>query len=133
MFGKILIAKFTRLFKYLLENSSDKSRSRAVHVRYLSQKYGLDDPLECLKFDPLSKSVYKELVQTKICAYYEKYLREWAANNSLMTYLHVSLSGLIGQHHPALSDIIPTTEVHKSRMHLKMLAGDYFTYNKKAN
>ena len=126
-------SKIYQIVKYLLENSLDNSRTWAVHVRYLSQKYGLDDPLECLKFDPPSKSVYKEHVQTKICAYYENYLRELAANNSQMTYLNVSLSGLRGQRHPALSNIITTTEVQKSRIHLKMLAGDYFTYDKKAN
>ena len=97
------------------------------------QCYGLDDPLECLKFDPPSKSAYKELVRTKICAYYEQNLRDLAENNSQMTYLNVSLSGLNGRHHPALSDIVTTTEVQKSRIHLKMLAGDYFTYGVKAN
>jgi hypothetical protein len=50
-----------------------------------------------------------------------------------MIYLNVSLSGLRGRRHPALSDIITTTEVQKSRIHLKMLAGDYFTYEVKSN
>ena len=55
------------------------------------------------------------------------------AVNSKMKYLNVSLSGLRGRHHPALANIITTTEVQKSRIHLKMLAGDYFTYEVKSD
>ena len=55
-----------------------------------------------------------------------------AAKNSRMKYLHVSLSGLRGRHHPALANIVTTTQVQKSRIHLKMLAGDYFTYEVKS-
>jgi hypothetical protein len=109
--------------------------SWSVHLRYLSQKYGLPDPLECLKVDPPSKAQYKENIQTKICAYFEKDLRHKAENNSLMMqYLNVSLTGLMlrGRHHPALSNIITTQEVQKSRIHLKMLAGDFFTYEVKS-
>ena len=126
-------SKIYDIVKYLLENSSDNSRTWSAHLRFLSQKYGLDDPLECLKFDPPSKSEYKELIRTKICAHYEHNLRDLAENNSQMTYLNVSLSGLNGRRHPALSDIVTTTEVQKSRIHMKMLAGDYFTYEIKAN
>ena len=126
-------SKIYSIVKYLLQTSSDNSRTWSVHLRYLSNKYGLTDPLECLKLDPPSKSEYKEIIQTKICAFYEKSLRAKADNNSLMQYLNVSLTGLRGRHHPALSDIVTTTEVQKSRIHVKMLAGDYFTYEVKSN
>ena len=56
-----------------------------------------------------------------------------AKTNSRMKYLNVSLSGLRGRHHPALNNIITTLDVKKSRIHLKMLAGDYLTYEVKAN
>ena len=49
-----------------------------------------------------------------------------------MNYLHVSLTGLRGRHHPALANIITTTQVQKSRIHLKMLTGDYLTYEIRA-
>ena len=124
--------KIYQIVKYLLENSPENSRTWAVHLRYLSFKYGLLDPLECLKVDPPPKSQFKEHVQTKICAYYENELRTNAANNSLMEYLNVSLTGLRGRHHPALTQIITTQEVQKSRIHLKMLAGNYFTYEVKS-
>jgi hypothetical protein len=67
-------------------------------------------------------------VITKILAFHEKELKNQASGNSKMQYLHVSLSGLRGRHHPCLSNIVTTEEVRKLRLHLKFLAGDYMTY-----
>ena len=50
-----------------------------------------------------------------------------------MKYMHVSLSGLNGKRHPALNNLISSHEVKKSRIHLKILAGDYLTYEVKSN
>ena len=50
-----------------------------------------------------------------------------------MTYLNVSIAGLRGRHHPALSGLVTTRQVKSARIHLKMLTGDYFTYDIKAN
>ena len=51
-----------------------------------------------------------------------------------MKYLNVAVTGLRGMKHPALSGtgIVTTHEVKKSRIHLKILSGDYLTYEKKA-
>ena len=49
-----------------------------------------------------------------------------------MEFLNVALTGLRGRHHPALSNIVTTLEVRKSRPHLKMLSGDYSTYETKS-
>ena len=49
-----------------------------------------------------------------------------------MKYLNVSVTGLRGKKHPALYGIFTTHEVKKSRIHLKMLSGDYLTFEKKA-
>ena len=46
-----------------------------------------------------------------------------------MRYLNVSVSGLNGTSHPALSNIMTANEVKQMRPHIKMLAGDYFTYS----
>ena len=54
-------------------------------------------------------------------------------SNSSMSYLNVSVSGLRGKHHPAISNLLTTLDVHKSRPHLKMLCQDYLTYEKKAD
>ena len=81
-----------------------------------------------MKTDPPVKSTYKESIKTKINAFHEKYLREDASSNSLMQYFNVSVTGLRGRRHPALSNIMTTIEVQKSRIHRKMLAGNYFTY-----
>jgi hypothetical protein len=60
-------------------------------------------------------------------------MRKSAAGNSLMKYLNVSTIGLRGRHHPALSSMITTQDVKLSRPHLKLLAGNYFTYKIKAD
>ena len=40
--------------------------------------------------------------------------------------------GLSGRYHAALSGLITTNEVKKSRPHLKMLVGDFYTYQVKS-
>jgi hypothetical protein len=126
----------TRIYQiviYLLKNCSENSRTWSTHLRQLSMRYGLEDPLVCLGRDPPTKSVYKELVATKITAYYEDLLRKSANGNSLMKYLNVSTTGLRGRHHPALADMKTTHDVRLSRPHLKFLSGNYLTYQTKAN
>ena len=110
----------------ILETSQENSRTWAIHVKYLSAKYGLPDPLECLKNEPPSKNQNTEF------AYFEKSLREKSVNNSSMKFLNVSLTCQRGRRHPALFNIITTHEVKKARIHLKMLLGDYLTFHKKS-
>ena len=126
-------SKMYSILKYLLETSSENSRTWAVLLCHLSLRYGLPDPTECLKNDPPLKSVYKEHIHTKICAHYENTLIVKAENSSNMLYLNVSLTGLRGKRHPALLNIITTHEVKKARIHIKMLVEDYLTYEIKAN
>ena len=95
--------------------------------------YGIEDHLKCLKRDPPEKSPYKEYITTKICSYHETKLRSMAKTNSKMTYLNVSLAGLRGRPHPALSGLITSKDVQNARVHIKMLAGDYFTYSVRAS
>ena len=124
--------KIHEIVKYLLQTSSMKSRTWSVHVRSLSMKYGIADPLECLNSDAPAMSAYKEHIITKITAYHEKELRQKANTNSRMKYLNVSLLSLRGRQHPALLNIVTPHEVQKSRIHLKMLSGDFLTYEIKA-
>ena len=77
-------------------------------------------------------SSYKELISTRITAYYENVLRESASSNSQMEYLNVTTSGLRGRHHPALANMITTKEVKLSRPHIKFLSGNYLTYQTRA-
>ena len=76
-------------------------------------------PYHALPETPPEKSHYKELIKTKISAYHEKSLRLSAKNNSKMTLLNVSLVGLRGRHHPALSGIVTTSEVRDARFNLE--------------
>ena len=73
------------------------------------------------------------MIATKITSYFENCLRRSAGENSLMDYLNVSTVGLRGRHHPALSNLVTTRDVKKARPHLKFLAGNYLTYQIKAN
>ena len=124
--------KIHEIVKYLLKHSDENSRTWSVHVRHLSKLYGLEDPLICLQRDPPSRSQYKELIATKITAYFEKMLRAAAARNSLMCYLNVAALGLRGRHHPALAKLITTHDVRISKPHLKFLSGNYLTYSTRA-
>ena len=126
-------SKIYSIVKYLLKTSSSNSRTWSMYVRFLAQKYGLPDPLTTLESDLRSKSNFKESVMTKISAFHENDLRQMAVNNSRMNYLNVSLLSLRGRYHPALNNLITPHDVEKSRHHLKMLAGDYYTYQIKAS
>ena len=83
-------SKIFAIVKYLLENSSENSRTWAIHVRNLSKMYGMKDPLECLNQNPPSKTSYKEYVITKITSFHERELRNDASSNSLMPYFNVN-------------------------------------------
>ena len=50
-----------------------------------------------------------------------------------MKYLNVSVTGLRGRRHAAISGLFTTDKVKESRCHIKMLCGDYFTYSKKSS
>ena len=125
-------SQINRVVKFILQSSKPNSRTWSIFIRHLCMKYELPDPLESLESDPSKKSQYKELIKTKIIAFHEKQLREQASANSKMTYLNVSLTSIRRGCHPVISNVVSTHEVKKSRSHLKMLSGDYFTYSIKA-
>jgi hypothetical protein len=124
-------SKIYQIVKYLLSASPENSRTWCSHLKFLSDKYEMWDPVACLNRDPPSKSEYREYVLTRITAHYEQQLREIASNNSCMDFLNVSLSGLRGKHHPAITNIKTTEDVLKMRPHLKMLCGNLLTYGMK--
>ena len=49
-----------------------------------------------------------------------------------MKYLNVSLLGLAGRLHPAITGVSSTHEVRKMRQHIKMLSGNYLTFEVKS-
>ena len=112
--------------------STENSRTWSIFLRRLSTMYGLEDPQKCLQRDPPQKATFKEHILTKITAFHETELRQKAKTNSNMSFLNVSVSGLRGRRHPALSNLLTTIDVQKSRPHLKMLCNDYYTYKKRA-
>ena len=119
--------KVFEVVKYLLQTSSPNSRTWAVHLRNISQMYGIDDPLKCLESPPPSKHTYKKDIITKITAFHERELRLLAKDNSAMIYLNVALIGRGGRLHPSITGVTTTHEVRKMRVHVKMLTGNYLT------
>ena len=125
-------SKIFSIVKYLLETSSENSRSWSIHLRHISKMYKMDDPLECLLKNPPSKATYKEYILTKIVAFHERELRTEAIDKDKMKYLNVSLTGLRGKLHPAISGISTTHAVTKMRPHIKMLTNNYLTFEEKS-
>ena len=135
LFHNIWSAPSTKLFeivKYVLMMSDLSSQTWANHVRLLSMKYNLPDPLALLNTPPCPKPEWKELLSTKITVHAEKLWRAKAAANSKMKYLNVNLLGLSGRPHPALLGITSAREIPKLRIHLKFLSGDFLTFQRLA-
>ena len=102
------------------------------HIRYLSKKYNIPNPLDCLNSVHPAKQEFKEYIHTKISSFFETSMRKKAKDSSSMKYLNVSLTGLRGKKHPVLSGVFTTHEVKKSKIHIKMFARDYLTYEMRA-
>ena len=124
--------KIYSIVKHLLENNCENSRTWSTHLRFLCSVYGLEDPLLSLQKDPPTKSQFKELINTRITAHFERELRKSASENSLMQYFNVSTLNLRGRHHPAISGLITARNINISKSHLKFLSGNYLTYSIRA-
>ena len=125
--------KVFQVVKYLLQISPNNSRTWSTHLRHISKMYGIEDPLKCLESVPPPKKVYKKNVITKITAFHERELRQLTVDNSAMIYLNVSLIGLNGRLHPAITGVTTSHQVKKMRPHIKMLCGNYLTYEIKSS
>ena len=76
----------------------------------------------------MKKETFKVLVSTRITTFNEKELRFLAKDNSKMVNFNVSISGP----HPALNYAVTPHDVRKMRMHVKMLLGDFLTFETRA-
>ena len=124
--------KIYNIIKYLLQNSNGNSRTWAIHVRNLCKLYKMEDPLSLLFQDPPPKSQFKEYVTTKIVSYHESELRKCALESESMMYFNPSVIGLRGKPHPAIANVYTCKAIKNMRPHIKLLTGDYLTYEKKA-
>ena len=125
-------SKIFSIVKYLLENSPVSSHTWSVHIKNLAKMYNIESPLEMMSKELPKKEAFKNNITTKIIVFHEKQLRLRASTNSKMSYLNIATKGLNGLPHPALFDIQTTSSVQKMRPHIKMLCGDYYTYQLKA-
>ena len=110
--------------------SDSSSLTWSAHVRLLFQLYLLPDPLSLLNGQLWQKERWKMLVKSAVTTHHEKTWWEKAATNSKLSFFNVQISGLSGRPHPVLAGILTTRDVMCSRVHLKMLSGDYpcFSY-----
>jgi hypothetical protein len=113
----------------LLMMTDSTSLTWSAHLRILFQLYNLPDPLALLNSQLWPKERWKVYTKTTVTAYHEVNWRGKAAGNSKLNFLNVQTNGLAGRPHPVLSGILTTQEVLRSRIHIKMLAGDYLCYS----
>ena len=124
--------KIHSIVKYLLENSPESSHTWTKHVYNLASIYEIEDPKITISNPRKSMNEYKNEVNIRITVYHEKQLRSQAIDNSKMSFLNISIKGLNGRCHPALLGNKTTDSVRKMRPYLKMLTGDYYTYQIRA-
>ena len=110
---------------FTLFSSKSNSVTLIVHVRIITNMYGLPNPLSLLEGDLWPKETWKQLCQVKVWAYHENILRIKAVSNYKLNFLNIQATGLNGYSHPALHNIVTTQDVTMARPHLKMLCGDY--------
>ena len=76
----------------------------------------------------MSKQAWRTLTWTRVTSFHEREQRAKALSNSNLQYLNVQLLGLSGKPHPALFNITETREALKFSAHMKLLSGDFPSY-----
>ena len=131
LFHTILLNPETKVYqivRYLLMMADEKSTTWSYHLKLLCIKYGLPDPLKLFESTPMTKQAWKSLTWTLVTSFHERELRAQALSNSNLRFLNVQLLGLSGKPHPALYNITETREALKFRAHIKLLTGDFPSY-----
>ena len=136
LFHSIWVNPQTKIFEmaaYIMKMADDLSTTWSYHVRLICLKYSLPDPLRLLEQPPMSKQAWKTLVRNRITVFHEKQQRHLALNNSRLTYFNVQILGLSGLPHPVIRFISETRSAMKMRAHLKLLTGDFLSYERLAS
>ena len=117
--------KIYDIMKYLLMMSGPSSVTWSAHIRILFKIYNLPDPLSLLGGALWSKDRWKTTIKTAVTTHTETVLRKKVENNSKLGFLNVKTLGLSGKVHPVLQGVLTTQEVLSSRVHVRILSGDY--------
>ena len=117
--------KIFDIIKYLLMMTDSSSHTWSAHLRSIFHLYNLPDPLSLLSSPVWPKERWKMITKTAVARHFESVWRAKAAVNSKLAYLNIQTIGLLGNPHPVLGSILTTQEVMRSRVHFKMLCGDY--------
>ena len=121
-------SKLFQLIFQILKSSSEKSKTWSNYLRKICIQYGINDPFTLLKKTPPPKHVFKTDIETRITSFHERELREKASNIRRMKYFNITVIGLSGKGHPAILNLYSSNDVKRSRYHLKMLMGDFYSF-----
>ena len=89
----------------------------------------MPDPLMLRESSLWPQQKFRNHTITAVTAYHERKLRNKAVNSHRTQFLNVQVFGLTGRPHPVLTWVLTTQDVVRSRVHVKMLAGDYLCYD----
>ena len=120
--------KIHDIVKYLLMQADSSSLTWSNHLRILFKLYSLPDPLNLMNSTLWSKDRWSVMVKTSVTTYHEAAWRLKVIDNTKLNFLNIQATGLSGRPHPTISGILTTQDVTKSRIHIKMLSGDYPCY-----
>ena len=115
-----------RIGKYILTTSSDSSKSWFFHIRHLSQKYGFPHPLLLLQKPP-TKSVFKNLIKSKVYDFWETKLCLSSLSLSSLKYFHPNFMSLSFTHPLWTTCEGNSFEISKAIIQGKLLSGRYRT------
>ena len=113
------------IVKYLLMVTTTSSHTWTAHLRSLFQFYNLPDPLTLLSTPVWPKERWKLVTRAAVISHWEAFWRQKALDNTKLSFINVQTIGLTGAHHAVLKAVFSTQEVMRSRVHIKMLSGDY--------
>ena len=86
-----------RIAKYILTTSKDSSKSWFLHIRDITQQYGLPHPLQLME-NPPSKERFKKLIKSKVNDYWEYKLRKSSSSLKSLRFFNPNFMSLKNTH-----------------------------------
>ena len=78
----------------------------------------------------MDKLAWKTLVRNSITVFHEEQQRHLGLNHSRLSYFNFEILGLSGMPHPAIGFISESRSAMKMRAQLKLLTGDFISYER---
>ena len=110
----------------------ERSGTWCQNITNICLQYGIQKPSALINSIPPPKENFKQNIESRIISFHENEQRKKAKTIKRLKYFNLSLLGLSARSHPALSNLNSVNDVKRSRVHIKMLLGDYYTYEIKS-